>query len=159
MISAKSIKKSIRQTKPFETLEQEVFLTLLRTTDLVADRATEPIRGTGLTTQQYNVLRILRGAGDDGLQTYQVVERMVTRAPNITRLVDKLERKGFLTRTRSLVDRRVITLRLTEAGRTLLAEIDQPQVEALRAAMQGLNEEENRSLCRLLNRLRSPLEE
>ena len=158
MTTTRSIKDTIGQTKPFESMAQEVFLTLMRSTDLVSDRATAPIRSSGLTVQQYNVLRILRGAGDDGLQTYQVAERMVTRAPNITRLVDKLEAKKLLTRTRSVTDRRVVTLQITRQGRALLKKLDRPQLEALQSAMRGLSSSESAKLCDLLNRLRAPLE-
>lgn len=158
MTGPRSIKDTISQTKPFESVEQEVFLNLVRTTDLVTEHATAPIRSSGLTVQQYNVLRILRGAGEAGLQTYQVVERMVTRAPNITRLVDKLENKKMLTRTRSLEDRRVVTLQVTKQGLTLLEKLDVPQLEALRSAMRGLDADENGTLGDLLNRLRAPLE-
>ena len=158
MATTRSIKDTIGQTKPFESMAQEVFLTLVRTTELVSDHATSPIRVSGLTVQQYNVLRILRGAGETGLQTYQVAERMVTRAPNITRLVDKLETKTLLTRTRSVTDRRVVTLQITRQGLALLKKLDRPQLDALQSAMRGLSASEGATLCDLLNRLRAPLE-
>ena len=153
-----SIRNAIRQRKPFDSLETEVLLTLMRTTDLVVDRAHRPLCEKGLTPAQYNVLRILRGAGAEGLQTYQVAERLVTRAPNITRLVDKLERKGLLERERSHADRRVVQLRISDAGLAMLAGLDAPVAEAVRTALRGLPEGELRELCRSLDRLRRPLE-
>lgn len=151
------IARTIRQERPFDSVQTEVLMTLIRATDRVTERANAPLRARGLTVPQYNVLRILRGS-PDGLQTHQVVDRLVTRAPNITRVVDKLERKGLLTRCRSRSDRRVIGLRITPAGLRLLAELDEPMAASIREAMGGLDESELRELCVRLNRLRRPLE-
>jgi DNA-binding MarR family transcriptional regulator len=153
-----SIRDAIRQNKPFDSLQTEVLLTLMRTADLLVERSHRPLCEAGLTTAQYNVLRILRGAGTDGLQTYQVAERLVTRAPNITRLVDKLEAKGLLSRLRSREDRRVVQLRVTDVGLQLLAELDAPVTAAAKEALRGLDETELRELCQRLDRLRQPLE-
>ena len=154
-----SIREAIQQQKPFDSLQTEVMLTLMRTTDLLVERSHRPICGAGLTSSQYNVLRILRGAGEAGLQTYQVAERLVTRAPNITRLVDKLETKGFINRRRSDQDRRVVQLRITDAGIALLAELDDPVASATKEALLGLGEPELKELCQSLNRLRKSVED
>lgn len=153
-----SIRQSIQQSRPFSPPEAEPFLTLARAWDVVAERATVPIRAAGLSVPQYNVLRILRGAEPEGLQTYQVAERMVTRAPNITRLVDKLEGNALLTRTRSTEDRRVVRLRITTLGLQLVDRLDGPVGTSVKDAMRGLNAVELDELRRLLDRLREPLE-
>lgn len=154
-----SIREAIKQTRPFASPEVESFLTLARAWDVVAERGSIPILAEGLSVPQYNVLRILRGAGSEGLQTYQVVERMVARAPNITRLVDKLEAKGLLTRTRSTTDRRVVRLQITQAGLDLVGRLEGPVDACIADAMKALSVEELAELRTLLDRLREPLEE
>lgn len=154
-----SIRDVIRQRKPFDSLQTEVLLTMLRTMDLVLERSHRPICDRGVTSAQYNVLRTLRGAGATGLHTYEVAERLVTRAPNITRLVDKLERKGLLDRRRSDEDRRVVQLHITDAGLDLLAELDAPVAESTKHALEGLDEAGLRDLRDRLNLVRQPLEE
>lgn len=153
-----SIRQSIQQLRPFASEEEESFLTLARAWDVVAERAQEPIAAASLSVPQYNVLRILRGAEPEGLQTYQVAERMVTRAPNITRLVDKLEANSLLTRTRSKEDRRVVRLRITAPGMQLVESLDAPVNASVKDAMRGLGATELAELSRLLDRLREPLE-
>lgn len=155
----RSISQSIQQRRPFASAEVESFLTLARAWDMVAERANGPICAAGLSVPQYNVLRILRGAEPEGLQTYQVVERMVTRAPNITRLTDRLEAGSLLTRTRSTEDRRVVMLRITPEGMQLLEGLDAPVDASVTEAMRGLNAAELDELRRLLDRLREPLEQ
>jgi DNA-binding MarR family transcriptional regulator len=154
-----TIRQSIQQVRPFSSEEEESFLTLARAWDVVAERGKEPIAAAGLSVPQYNVLRILRGAEPEGLQTYQVAERMVTRAPNITRLVDKLEAGSLLTRTRSTQDRRVVRVRITATGMQLVESLDAPVDASVKDAMRGLNAAELEALRRLLDRLREPLEQ
>ncbi len=154
-----TIGQSIQQRRPFSSAEVEPFLTLARAWQVVAERANAPICAAGLSVPQYNVLRILRGAEPEGLQTYEVAERMVARAPNITRLVDKLEVGALLTRTRSTEDRRVVRLRITAQGMQLLDRLDAPVGASVKDAMQGLNAAELEELRRLLDRLREPLEQ
>jgi DNA-binding MarR family transcriptional regulator len=137
-IMSRSIRQSIQQVRPFTSDEQESFLTLARAWEVVAERAREPISAAGLSVPQYNVLRILRGAEPEGLQTYEVAQRMVTRAPNITRLVDKLEAAALLTRTRSTEDRRVVRLRISSQGMQVLDRLDGPVDASVKDAMRGL---------------------
>lgn len=159
MTTRTGIKEAIRQRRPFHSPEAETFLTLMRTADRLSERVSAPLREVGLTAPQYNVLRILRGAEPEGLRTYQVADRMVARAPNITRLVDHLEGKRLLSRKRSRSDRRVITLRISRTGTDLLARLDRPVNQAVKQAMRGLSGEQQRSLRTLLDGLRGPLEE
>lgn len=155
----KTIAKSIRLTRPFRSLQEKVLISMLRTTDKITRVPREVLRRHSLSIQQYNVMRILRGAGRSGLQTYQVVERMVTRAPNITRLVDKLEHKGYIRRARSRKDMRVINLSITSRGRQILRELDKPMDRASLLAVTGLTTAEQRGLVKLLDKLRAPHEE
>src|SRR5271157_5477042 len=123
------LKDEIKQGRPFQNLGAEVFLNLMRTADTLSRSAEEILKRAGLSDTQYNVLRILRGAGEQGLCCREVAERMITRDPDITRLVDRLERRGFLTRNRDSKDRRVITVRITAAGLKVLKDLDGPMAK------------------------------
>src|SRR5215213_3217733 len=107
-----SLREEIKQTRPFRSPEQEAFLNLQRTADVLMSRMGAVMQDhAGVSPTQYNVLRILRGAGDDGLPCRAVADRMVTRDPDITRLLDRLERDGLISRTRDTRDRRVVLAR------------------------------------------------
>jgi DNA-binding MarR family transcriptional regulator len=119
------IQQHIRQQRGFHSLEEEVFVGL----QLVADRLMEPwakhLRDTAdLTHVQYNVLRILRGAGADGLWAGEVAERLITRSPDVTRLVDRLEKRGLVRRRRDNDDRRAVRVFITKAGLERIAPLD-----------------------------------
>jgi DNA-binding MarR family transcriptional regulator len=146
--------REIKQERPFATLEEEVFLNLQRTADALSRRLVETLKQSDLTPTQYNALRILRGAGDDGLPCREVGERMVTRDPDVTRLLDRMEARGFVARGRDGRDRRVITVRITEQGRSVLDATD-PSVSALLvSALAHLGRERLRSLNELLEAAR-----
>ena len=113
---AKSIQAEIQQTKPFNSLEEEALVALQRTADRLQWRLSEMLKAHGLSPTQYNALRILRGAGNEGRACSEIAERMINRDPDITRLVDRLERRGLAARSREGRDRRVITTRITPAG-------------------------------------------
>jgi len=155
---AGSLGASIQQGQPFPSIQVEGFLTLVRTGDRLAEQVSHPLRSKGLTTQQYNILRILRGS-KDGLLMHEAAERMVSRAASITRLVDRLESSGWLTRVRCTKDRRAIHLRLTAAGDEVLNELETPVNEAIHQATRGLTSPDMETLCDLLNQLRQPLED
>ena len=97
---ARPLQDEIRQRKPFDSLEEEAVLNVLRTADVLLQRLTTVLKPFKLSHSQYNVLRILRGAGPEGLACREIGERMITRDPDITRLLDRLEARGLLTRTR-----------------------------------------------------------
>jgi DNA-binding MarR family transcriptional regulator len=147
-----TLKEAIHQTRPFDSVQAEALLTLMWAWDRVARVANEPLRDLDLSAAQYNVLRILRGS-PKGLQTYEVVSRMVTRAPNITRLVDKLEARGFIERRRCSEDRRVVYLLITPAGLEFVEKVGPDLAGATRRATAGLSEKEQRTLIHLLNKL------
>jgi DNA-binding MarR family transcriptional regulator len=136
------------------SLEQEAFLSVQRTADLLARRAEEAIKPFGLSGTQYNVLRILRGDGPDGLCCREVAERMLTRDPDITRLLDRLERRGLVARARASADRRVITVRITASGLRILAKLDKPIEKCHRRQLGHLGERRLKRLIKLLNSAR-----
>ena len=118
------LQAEIKQTKPFSSLEQEAILGLLRTAAIVEHMAEEALRPFGLTATQFNVLRILRGAGQEGLCGREIGERMINRVPDVPRLLDRLEKAELITRVRDRNDRRHVTARITATGRQLLGQID-----------------------------------
>jgi DNA-binding MarR family transcriptional regulator len=120
----KHLRDEIKQTQPFGSLEQEAYLSLGRTWSLLEHTVTEALNPHGITPTQYNVLRILRGAGDKGLCRSEVMERMIARVPDATRLLDRLEDAGLILRERSREDRRFVSTHITEEGLELLAELD-----------------------------------
>ncbi|MFW6089503.1 MAG: MarR family winged helix-turn-helix transcriptional regulator [Gemmatimonadota bacterium] len=130
-------------------------MTLLRTADLVKRFVTDVVTPVGITHQQYNVLRILRGAGEEGLPTLDIGERMVERSPGVTRLVDRLVAKGLVTRERCPDDRRQVICRISESGLDLLARLDEPVDDATSRALAGLDESEIDRLVQLLDRVRA----
>ena len=111
---------------PFESREQEVFLNLLRTCDALAGEFQLLFREHGLSQPLYNVLRIVAGAGEDGVRTQAIGQQMVTREPDVTRLVDRLEKAGWVQRQRCREDRRVVWVKITAAGTETLGEIADP---------------------------------
>jgi len=148
------LKDEIKQGKPFESLQAEVFLNLMRTADVLLRSQEAILKLAGLSATQYNVLRILRGAGEQGLCCREVGERMIARDPDITRLVDRLERRGFLTRNRDSRDRRVITVRITPAGQKVLKDLDGPMTEYNRKLLSHMDKGDLRKLVELLEAAR-----
>ena len=153
----KKLQAEIQQRKPFEGREAEVFLNLMRTAEALAQDAERVLKPHGLTGTQYNVLRILRGAGPDGLACGEVSGRMVTHDPDITRLLDRLEARGLVTRAREKRDRRVITTRITRAGLDLLKKLDAPVAAWHRQALGHLGARRLRALVNLLEAARETL--
>jgi DNA-binding MarR family transcriptional regulator len=152
------LKADIKQSRPFRALEEEVFLNLLRTTDALQRAEAELLKTAGLSSAQYNVLRILRGAGADGLRCAEVSHRMVTRDPDVTRLLDRLEARALIRRARDEEDRRVVTTRITEAGVKLIAGLDEPLADLHRRQLGHLNAASLRALNDLLERARERVE-
>jgi DNA-binding MarR family transcriptional regulator len=150
-----SLREEIRQTRPFASAAEEAAVALLRTTDLVRRRIAAAIEPHDVTIQQYNVLRILRGAGEGGLQTLDLASRMIEQAPGITRLIDRLEAKKLVRRERPRGDRRCVICRITPAGRDLLARLDEPVRAADARAMACLDDAELQQLIAFLARVRA----
>jgi DNA-binding MarR family transcriptional regulator len=145
----------IRQTRPFRSPQEEVIIALLRTVDVVKGRKTATFEAAGLTQQQYNVLRILRGAGAEGLPTLEIGARMIERTPGITRLIDRMLKKDLVCRERSSEDRRVVYARLTPAGLELVNELDESVDLMNRQALGKLRRKDCAPLLELLDRVRA----
>jgi len=122
----RGLQAELKQKIPFTSREAEAYLSLLRTSVALQTQFEAQLKEFGLTGTQYNALRILRGAGPEGLPCREIGERMITRDPDITRLLDRLEDRGFVQRTRAKHDRRVIYGKITAAGLRLLREMDKP---------------------------------
>jgi MarR family transcriptional regulator, organic hydroperoxide resistance regulator len=152
-----SLQHEIQQTRPFASLAEEAALGLLRTSDVLRRFLTDVVRSRGITLQQYNVLRILRGAGSEGLPTLEIGSRMIEEAPGITRLLDRLERKALVERHRCPKDARRVLCRITSAGLKLLQDLDHPMRRAGDAFFAPLRGDEARRLIRLLDDVRAPL--
>jgi DNA-binding MarR family transcriptional regulator len=153
-VVAKSIQSEIQQSKPFSNLEEEAMVALQRTSDQLRWRLSEMLKEHGLSPTQYNALRILRGARDEGRACSEIAERMINRDPDITRLVDRLERRGLVARSREDRDRRVITTRITPAGVELLESLDRPVADFNRKMLGSLGEPRLRTLLQLLEAAR-----
>ncbi len=150
-----SILEDIKQSRPFRSESHEAYVTLLRTADDAKRFVGRVLEPEGVTLQQYNVLRILRGAGSDGLPTLSVAERMIERTPGVTRLIDRMERKGWVCRERCTQDRRRVWCRITDEGLELLGRLDGP-VDAVDDILAGaLEADELHDLLDYLNRIRA----
>ncbi|MFC4640407.1 MarR family winged helix-turn-helix transcriptional regulator [Deinococcus hohokamensis] len=147
----------LKQRTPFRSLEEEAALNLARTVTLLEDRGAEFLREHGLTTSQYNVLRILRGAGDAGLGRNEIGERMLSRAPDITRLLDRMEAAGLVKRERSTTDRRCVPTVLTEQGRALVDALDEPMAANQHAHFGHLSQGQLLTLIETLTQIRDRL--
>lgn len=152
-----AVQREIRQRRPFQSRSQEGVVALLRTVDLVRRSLARVVEAHGITLQQYNVLRILRGAGAEGLPTLEIAERMVEQAPGVTRLLDRLEAKGLVRRKRCPEDRRQVLCFATPAALRLLHELAAPMERADRAALGMLPAAELDALIGLLDRVRCGL--
>jgi DNA-binding MarR family transcriptional regulator len=140
-------------------LEAQVFVRLLRTADALARGAEALLKPFSLSGTQYNILRILRGAGEKGLACREVGGRLISRDPDITRLLDRMESRGWIARAREARDRRVVKTRITPEGLRLLDELDQPVHELHRRQLRHLPAKQLRQLSNLLDRAREFVEE
>ncbi|HZF67970.1 MAG TPA: MarR family transcriptional regulator [Gemmatirosa sp.] len=145
-----TLQEEIRQTRPFGSLEQEAALSIERTAAALRHSIGDALRPFDLTPAQLNVLRILRGAGQAGLCRHEIGDRLIARVPDVTRLLDRMEEAGLVSRERSAEDRRQVRTRITEAGLALLARTDAP-LDALHARQLGhLSQDQLRTLVELL---------
>lgn len=158
MAAPRTLDQEIRQARPFVSPEEEAFLGLQRTASLLMQVLGRELRRHELTPPLYNVLRILRGArgaGPDALTCGEIGERLVSPGPDVTRLLDKLEERGLVTRLRDAEDRRIVRARITEKGIALLGQMDGPVKETLQGLLGHLGPEKLRTLARLLEEARA----
>lgn len=151
---ASQLQEELKQTVPFGSAGQEAVLGILRTADLLHRSIAAILSPFGISNQQYNVLRILRGAGERGLPTLEIGDRMIEQSPGVTRLVDRLIAHGWAERVRCTNDRRVVYCRITPAGLELLARADAPMASTDDFLVGALSEGEQRELIGLLDRVR-----
>lgn len=150
-----NLRSEIKQTKPFRSLEQEAQLNIERTAAVLGHAFGEALKPYGVTSTQYNVLRILRGAGSDGLCRNEVRDRLISQVPDVTRLLDRLEDAGLIERERSSADRRLVATRITSAGLALLDKLDAPVSEMHKRLLGHLTDKQLRTLSELLTEARS----
>ncbi len=143
---------------PHSDLEERVFVSLVRTADALSRGGEALLKPYSLSGTQYNILRILRGAGEKGLACREVGCRLISRDPDITRLLDRMESRGLIVRARESQDRRVVKTRITAEGLRLLDELDKPVQETHRRQLGHLPARQLQQLLGLLDRARKPLE-
>jgi len=148
------LQQEIRRSKPFESAEVEAFLSLERTAGVLQNQLTQVLKPSGVSPAQYNVLRILRGAGADGLPCGEIGDRMIQRDPDVTRLIDRMEHRGWVARVRSTADRRVVRVRILESALQLLAELDAPVLELHKRQFADLKPESVQALIEAFELLR-----
>jgi DNA-binding MarR family transcriptional regulator len=151
------IQREIKQTKPFGTLEEEAYLNVQRTANVLTQPVSELLKRHDLTHTQYNVLRILRGAGEPGLNAGDIGERMITRDPDVTRLLDRLERRGLVERWRCREDRRVVYTRITPAGLDAISPLDEAVLSLHVSQLAHVGHDRLRELIDLLEAARDGL--
>ncbi len=150
-----ALREELKQTRPFHSTAHEALLSVLRTAAVVQRLTAQVVEASGVTLQQYNVLRILRGAGEAGLPTLAIRDRMIEEAAGITRLLDKLEGAGYVLRERSTPDRRQVLCQITTTGLSLLAALDAPVDAVTDTAFAALDDAEKASLVELLGAVRA----
>ena len=149
----KQLQQELKKKQAFESPEVEAVLNVLRTSDQYQNRLGKLFRKYGLTSSQYNVLRILRGEGQP-LPSLEIASRIIQVVPAITGLIDRLEKRGLVTRERCTADRRVVYVALTEKADSLLKEIDEPGRELHQRLIGHLTRTELKTLSRLLVKAR-----
>ena len=154
-IGMSKLQEELKQSKPFAGLEEEVILNLMRTSGFLAAGLVGILKQAGLTATQYNALRILRGAAPEGLSCREIGTRMVTRESDITRLLDRLEKRGLISRRRPAGNRRLVLTRITGQGLKTLAGLDAPVLESHRQQVGHLGKSRLKALNRTLEALRS----
>jgi len=150
------LQQEIRQRRPFASTRQEALVGLLKTADVLHRLVSAVVAPRGLTAQQYNVLRILRGAGPEGLPTLEIAQRMIEEAPGITRLLDRLEAKDLVARQRCPQDRRQVVCTINRPGLSLLEQLDTPIRTMDEEALGMLSRADLQSLIRSLDQIRAP---
>jgi DNA-binding MarR family transcriptional regulator len=149
------LRDEIKQVKPFTSLEQEALLSIERTAAVLMHRFAESLKAHDITPTQYNVLRILRGAGEMGLCRNEIRDRLVAQVPDVTRLLDRLEQAGLVARERDAADRRLVTTRITRDGLKLLKRLDAPVTRSHQRDLGHMKRADLRTLIDLLADARS----
>jgi DNA-binding MarR family transcriptional regulator len=146
--------EELRQTKPFASLEEEALLSIVRTSAVLMDEFEQMLKPHGITATQYNVLRILRGSEPGGLCRNELRDRMLTRMPDVTRLLDRMEEAGLVERARGAEDRRMVGTRITKDALRLLAKLDKVVADDQKRRFQGVSGKQLQSLIDVLGKVR-----
>ena len=152
-----TLRDDLRQRKPFRSLREETLISIARTEAISREHLERVLAPHGLSMTQYNVLRILRGAGSNGLCRNEIGQRLISRMPDVSRLLDRMETAGFVSRVRSTEDRRLVNTTLTARGRALVDDLDADVAEAQEKQLGHMTEDQLRTLVDLLSRARSSL--
>jgi MarR family transcriptional regulator, 2-MHQ and catechol-resistance regulon repressor len=155
-MSSGRLQQEIKKKRPFELPEQEALLNILRTNDQFQNRFGRLFREHGLTSSQYNILRILRGEGKP-LPCLEIADRLIQVVPAITGLIDRLEEAGMVRRERSETDRRIVNIEITAKALATLAQLDQPVIDLHKKLLGHLSRSELIELSRLLEKARESL--
>lgn len=150
-----ALQQELKQKRPFRTLRQEAQLNIVRTANVLSDQFEQMLKPHGITGTQYNVLRILRGAEPDGLCRNEVSQRLLNRMPDATRLLDRMEEAGLVTRQRSDSDRRLVRTHITKKGRSLVDSLDEAADVQHEEALGHLSEQQLGTLIELLTEVRN----
>ena len=150
------LRDEIKQSRPFVSVHEEAYLNLARTAAVLSHSFAEALKPYGITATQYNVLRILRGAGSGGLCRNEVRDRLVAQVPDVTRLLDRMEDAGLIERERETSDRRLVTTRITAEGLRLLKVLDGKVVDLHRGQLGHLSKQQLTTLIELLTLAREP---
>lgn len=153
--TAPTVAEAIQQARPFRSAGQEALIALRLTAEVTGWDLQDLLAEHDLTHQQFNVLRILRGAGDPGLATLDIADRMIERTPGVTRLLDRMEAKGLVARQRSAEDRRQVRCTITKMGRAALAKLDRPLEKLHARVVAPLTAAETQTLIALLDKVRT----
>jgi len=149
------LKEELKQRNDFRSLEEELTLNILRTAEFVTTVVTDVLRPVELTVTQYNALRILRGAGEQGLMCGEIGERMITKESDITRLLDRLEARGLISRERPEANRRAVIAKISSVGRELLSGLDKPVMACHKQLAASLSQTKLRNLIDMLETVRA----
>lgn len=154
---ASGLGAELKQTKPFASLREEAALSIARTAAVLDHQVSQALKAHALTPSQYNVLRILRGAGAEGLCRNEVGSRLVTQVPDVTRLLDRMEDTGLISRQRGSEDRRYVTTRITRKGLELAGKLDKPMHDLHQSQLGHVNKKTLRTLIDALAEVRAGL--
>ena len=152
-----TLRRELKQTRPFKSLEEEALLSVERTAAVLLHRLSDTFKAHDITVTQYNALRILRGAGTAGLSRNDIRDRLVAPVPDVTRLLDRLEDAGLVERERAQSDRRIVTTRITRQGLELVHILDAPVAESNRKQLGHMSRAQLKTLIDLLALARSVL--
>jgi DNA-binding MarR family transcriptional regulator len=150
-----SLALALKQNRPFVSLQQEAFLSILRTASDLSHASDKFLREFDITQQQYNVLRILQGAAAEGLCRNEISARMVAAAPDMSRLLDRMEKSGWITREQDEKDRRQVSTFITDSGKELLATIERPLHGKIHRLFDGISSTDLKMLLDVLAQIRS----